>query len=284
MNLFQGLLDEIPLDSRLEQNNNHKPMLTINEAEIMYLLGLWSWPFLRIAGMVMAAPIIGTRAVPGRTRIILSLALCAAIVPHAPPPPAVVIFSPTGLLIAAQQLLIGAAIGLVIRLVFVVVELAGQIIAQQMGLGFASLVDPQTGLQVPVLSQFYIILTTLMFFSLEGHLVLISTLVDSFKIMPIGSTGIGREGLELIVDWSRTLFSGALAIALPIVVALLVVNLSFGVMARSAPQLNVFAVGFPVMILFGVFMIFLTLDTLEIHLRANFDAAFMVVREMLGSA
>ena len=259
-------------------------MLTINEAEIMYLLGLWSWPFLRIAGMVMAAPIIGTRAVPGRTRIILSLALCAAIVPHAPPPPAVVIFSPTGLLIAAQQLLIGAAIGLVIRLVFVVVELAGQIIAQQMGLGFASLVDPQTGLQVPVLSQFYIILTTLMFFSLEGHLVLISTLVDSFKIMPIGSTGIGREGLELIVDWSRTLFSGALAIALPIVVALLVVNLSFGVMARSAPQLNVFAVGFPVMILFGVFMIFLTLDTLEIHLRANFDAAFMVVREMLGSA
>lgn len=256
-------------------------MLTVTEAELMRLLAVWAWPFLRIVGMVVTAPIVGTRTVPGRTRIILSLALCAVIVPLVPPPPEVVVLSPAGLLIAAQQLLIGAAIGLVLRLVFVVVELAGQIIAQQMGLGFASLVDPQTGLQVPVLSQFYIILTTLMFFSLEGHLILISTLVDSFKILPIGLSGIGREGVELVLDWSRSLFSGALAIALPIVVALLVVNLSFGVMARSAPQLNVFAVGFPVMILFGVFMVFLTLDTLEIHLRANFNAAFVVARELL---
>jgi flagellar biosynthetic protein FliR len=257
-------------------------MLTINEAEILRLLGLWTWPFLRIVGMVMTAPIIGTKAVPGRTRIILSLALCAVIVPLTPPPPQVDMLSPGGMLVAAQQLLIGAAIGLVIRLVFVVVELAGQIIAQQMGLGFASLVDPQTGLQVPVLSQFYIILTTLMFFSLDGHLILIATLVDSFTIIPVGVTGIGREGLELVLEWSKSLFSGALAIALPIVVALLVVNLSFGVMARSAPQLNVFAVGFPVMILFGVFMVFLTLDNLEVHLRSNFDSAFMVAREMLG--
>jgi flagellar biosynthetic protein FliR len=257
-------------------------MLTVNEAEIMRLLAVWVWPFLRIVGMVMAAPIVGTRVVPGRTRIILSLALCGAIAPLVPPPPAVEILSAVGLLVAIQQLLIGAAIGLVLRLVFVIVELAGQIVAQQMGLGFASLVDPQTGLQVPVLSQFYIILTTLMFFSLEGHLILISTLVDSFTILPIGVSGIGREGIELVLEWSRSLFSNALAIALPIVVALLVVNLSFGVMARSAPQLNVFVVGFPVMILFGVFMVFLTLDTLETHLRSNFNAAFVVVRGLLG--
>ncbi len=256
-------------------------MLTINEAEIMRLLGTWSWPFLRIAGMVMTAPVLGTRVVPGRIRIIVSLALCGAIVPLIPPPPEVVIFSPAGMMIASQQLLIGASIGLVIRLVFVVVELSGQIIAQQMGLGFASLVDPQTGVQVPVLSQFYIILATLMFFSLGGHLLLFSTILDSFTIMPVGATGIGREGLEHVLDWSGTLFSGALAIALPIVVALLVVNLALGVMARSAPQLNVFAVGFPVMIVFGVFMMFLTLDTLEIHLRSNFDGAFVVARELL---
>jgi flagellar biosynthesis protein FliR len=258
-------------------------MLSINEADMLRLLGLWAWPFLRIAGMVMTAPVIGTRAVPGRTRIILTLALCGVIVPLVPAPPSVAIMSATGFLVGVQQLLIGAAIGLVIRLVFVVVELAGQIIAQQMGLGFASLVDPQTGLQVPVLSQFYIILTTLMFFSLGGHLVLITTLVDSFTILPVGLTGIGREGLDLVLDWSRSLFSGALAIALPIVVALLVVNLAFGVMARSAPQLNVFAVGFPVMILFGVFMVFMTLDNLETHLRSNFDTAFLVARELLGS-
>ncbi len=256
-------------------------MLTINEAEIMRLLGLWTWPFLRIVGLVMTAPVIGTRAVPGRARIILSLALCLAIIPHVPEPPKITMFSAAGILISTQQLVIGAAIGLVLRLAFVVVELAGQIVAQQMGLGFASLVDPQTGLQVPVLSQFYIILTTLMFFTLDGHLILLSTLVDSFTILPIGLGGIGREGLELVLEWSSTLFSGALAIALPIIVSLLVVNLAFGVMARSAPQLNVFAVGFPVMILFGVFMIFLTLDSLELHLRSNFDAAFAVAREIL---
>lgn len=258
-------------------------MFTISEAELLHLLGIWTWPFLRIAGMVMTAPIMATRVVPGRTRMILTLALCGVIVPLLPTPPPVEILSATGLLVGTQQLLIGAAIGLVIRLVFVVVEIAGQIVAQQMGLGFASLVDPQTGLQVPVLSQFYIILTTLIFFSLDGHLLLIATLVDSFVILPVGLTGIGRGGLDLVLDWSSTLFSGALAIALPIVVALLVINFAFGVMARSAPQLNVFAVGFPVMILFGVFMIYLTLGNLETHLRANFDAAFVVARELLRS-
>jgi len=257
-------------------------MFTISETEIMRLLAIWLWPFLRIAGMVMTAPVIGTRAVPGRTRIILAMALAAAIVPLTPPPPQVTVLSAGGLLIAAQQIVIGAAIGMVIRLVFVVVEIAGQVIAQQMGLGFAALVDPQTGLQVPVLSQFYIILTTLMFFSLGGHLVLISTLADSFTALPVGLHGIEREGLEAVLDWSRTLFSGAVAIALPIIVALLVVNLSFGVMARSAPQLNVFAVGFPVMILFGVFMVFLTLDKLELHVRGNFDNAFIVARALFG--
>ncbi len=257
-------------------------MLTVTDTEIMHWLGVWTWPFLRVAGTIMTAPMIGTRSVPARTRIILVLALSAVIVPHTPPGPAgVALFSAAGLVISLQQVLIGAAIGLVIRLVFVIVELAGQIVAQQMGLGFASLVDPQTGLQVPVVSQFYIIVATLMFFAFDGHLLLIAALVDSFTALPIGTTGIGVAGLELVLEWSRGLFTGALAIALPIVVALLVVNLSFGVMARSAPQLNVFAVGFPVMILFGVFMVMLTVGSLETHLRASFDAAFAVVGAIL---
>lgn len=257
-------------------------MLTITEPELMRLIAAWVWPFLRISGMIMTAPVIGTRAVPARTRIILVLALSGVIVPLTPAPPAISVFSAAGLLTAIQEVVIGAAIGLVIRIVFTVVELAGQIVAQQMGLGFASLVDPQTGLQVPVLAQFYIIFTTLIFFSLGGHLLLISTIVDSFTILPAGTGGISHEGIELVLEWSATLFSGALAIALPIVVALLAVNLSFGVMARAAPQLNVFAVGFPIMIMFGTFMVLLTFDKLELHIRANFDAAFVVARALLG--
>ncbi len=257
-------------------------MLTITEPELMRLLAAWVWPFLRISGLIMTAPAIGTRAVPARTRIILVLALSAVIVPLTPPPPTVAVFSAGGMVTAIQEVVIGAAMGLVVRIVFTVVELAGQIVAQQMGLGFASLVDPQTGLQVPVLAQFYIIFTTLIFFSLGGHLLLISTLVDSFQILPAGAGGISQAGIELVLEWSATLFSGALAIALPIVVALLAVNLSFGVMARAAPQLNVFAVGFPIMIMFGILMVMLTFDTLELHIRTNFDAAFVVARALLG--
>lgn len=257
-------------------------MFTITDAEITRTLAAWIWPFLRITGLVMTAPVIGTRAVPARSRIILALALSFAIVPHLPAFPEISALSPAGLLAAVQQVVIGAAIGMVIRLVFVVVEIAGQIVAQQMGLGFASLVDPQTGLQVPVLSQFYIIIATLMFFSLDGHLLLIETLVDSFEVLPIGAGGLPAAGLEAVLAWSGLLFSGAIAIALPIIVALLVVNLSFGVMSRSSPQLNVFAVGFPVMILFGVFMVFLTLDKLEVHMRANFDSAFTAANELIA--
>ena len=161
----------------------------------MRLLAAWVWPFLRISGMIMTAPVIGTRAVPARTRIILVLALSGVIVPLAPAPPAI---------------------------------------------------------------------------------------TDSFAILPAGTGGISHEGIELVLEWSTTLFSGALAIALPIVVALLAVNLSFGVMARAAPQLNVFAVGFPIMIMFGTFMVLLTFDKLEVHIRTNFDTAFVVARALLG--
>ena len=258
-------------------------MLSITDAELARLLSEWVWPFLRVAGMVMTAPAIGTRAVPGRVRVVLVLALCVAIVPLLGEPPAVEILSPAGIFVCLQQILIGASIGLIIRLVFVVAELAGQIVAQQMGLGFASLVDPQTGLQVPVISQFYIILATLLFFTFDGHLLLVTVLIDSFSIIPIGHDGIDRAGLMQVLTWSSTLFSGALVIALPIVVALLVVNLAFGVMARSAPQLNVFAVGFPVMILFGIFMIFLTVNTLSGQMSENYGRAFDVATEFLRS-
>ena len=135
---------------------------------------------------------------------------------------------------------------------------------------------------MPVLGQLYIILATLMFFAIDGHLVLIALLTESFFLLPVGPTGLTRLGFGAVLDWSGTLFSGAVNIALPVIISLLVVNLAFGVMAKSAPQLNIFAVGFPVMILFGVFLVFLTLGNLEAHLRHHFDAAFEMTRAVLA--
>ena len=127
-------------------------MLSISDTEFASLISQWLYPFMRIAGLMMTAPVIGTRVVPGKIRVVVAIAIALVIVPLAAVPDNIEVFSFAGLLVAAQQVLVGALIGVVLRLVFLVVELAGQIIAQQMGLGFASLVDPQTGLQVPVFS------------------------------------------------------------------------------------------------------------------------------------
>lgn len=258
-------------------------MFSVSEAEILKVLGEWLWPFLRIGGLMMAAPIFGTRVVPVRVRMMLTLALGGVLIPVIAAPVSFQPLSSEGLLVGVQQVLIGACIGIVIRVAFFVMEFAGQIVAQQMGLGFASLVDPQTGSQVPVVSQFYIILATLFFFAINGHLMMISLVAESFQLLPIGTQGIGADGLERITLYAGELFARAVMIALPIIVGLLVVNIALGVMARSAPQLNIFAIGFPIMMMFGVVLLWLSLDNLTAHMQATFDYAMQSARQLVFS-
>jgi flagellar biosynthetic protein FliR len=180
-----------------------------------------------------------------------------------------------------MQLFIGAAIGLVLRLVQFVAEFTGQLIAMQMGLGFAAMMDPQTGAQVPVVSQFYLILLTLLFFATDSHLLLIDLLARSFDLLPVGTQGISAAGIEIVMRWSASLLASGVVIALPIMVALLVVNLAFGVMARAAPQLNIFAVGFPITILVGAAVMFVLVGRMsgqfEAAISAAFDTAYRVL-------
>ena len=168
-----------------------------------------------------------------------------------PEMPAVEPLSLTGLLISAQQVLIGLAMGFILQLVFSVLAMVGESIAMSMGLGFASMIDPQNGIQIPVLSSYYVTLATLVFLALDGHLVLIGLLVDSFHTLPIGLESLAREGLWQLVGWASRMFAGAVLIALPALASLLLVNLAFGIITRAAPQLNIFAVGFPMTILLG---------------------------------
>lgn len=256
-------------------------MVHLTETQIMQWLGAALWPFIRVSGFLLAAPVIGTRSVPTRIRMVLAIALTIVLMPIAAPAAVIDPLAAEGLLTAAQQLTIGAAIGLVLRLLFFVFEFAGQLVAQQSGLGFASLVDPQSGAQVPVVAHFYITLVTLLFFAVNAHLVLIELLADSFRLMPVGPNGLTAAAGDLIIGWSGELVAAGLLLAMPIVVALLAINFALGVMARAAPQLNIFAVGFPVMIIFGMVLILLTLDSLHEFVVALFDSGFAIARLML---
>lgn len=255
---------------------------TVNE--IVALISASLWPFFRIGAMFLLAPILGASYVPARVRLGLALVVTMVVVPLLPATPRVDPLSAAGLLITAQQVLTGLALGMALRLIFAVFELTGQVIAQHMALHFASMVDPNSGVQVPMISQFYMLLATLMFLSLNGHLVLIQGLAESFQVLPVGIEGLGREGLWHLVLQMGWVFDWSVRIALPAVVALLIVNLSFGVMTRAAPQLNIFAIGFPVTLLLGFGIIFVSLPNVVQGMEAMFDGAMGFARQLAARA
>jgi flagellar biosynthetic protein FliR len=183
--------------------------------------------------------------------------------------------SAEGFLITAEQVAIGVAMGFILQMVFGAMVVAGQTIATSMGLGFAATIDPQNGVQVPVVSQYFLILATLVFLALNGHLLLIETIVESFYLWPIISGGLPENLAMQTVTWISAVFKGALLIALPAVAAILLVNLAFGVMTRAAPQINIFAVGFPITIIAGFIMIFLSLPVFLPQFTTLLEAGFV---------
>lgn len=235
--------------------------MNFTSAEITAWIGAFLWPFFRIAAMLMSAAVFGMRALPMRLRLMLALAIALVLAPLAGPMPAVELMSAEGFAITGQQILIGIAMGFVLRMVFAALELAGEMIGSLMGLGFASLIDPQNGVQVPVVSQFYVLLATLMFLALNGHLLWIEAVAESFRVIPVGLNGIAPEGAWALAGFAGQMFGWAVRMALPVVAALLVVNLAFGVLARTSPQLNVFSVGFPAALLIGLALILMTLPS-----------------------
>lgn len=251
------------------------------EHEIIALLESWLWPFFRIAGLAMTAPIIGTRSVPVRVRLIIALAITMAVVPVIEQPQMIDPFGLEGMVTTVQQIIIGIAMGLTLRVVFVALELAGQLIGQLMGLLLASMIDPINGNQVPIIGQFYLLLATLLFLSVDGHLVMIQTLANSFHQLPVGVDGMSKDAVWVFLNWISTVLSTSVLIALPAIASLLMVNFSFGVMTRASPQLNIFAVGFPVMIVAGMLIIMFTLSGFAPQMINLFDESFLILNHML---
>jgi flagellar biosynthetic protein FliR len=247
-------------------------------AEITTFIGSFLWPFFRIGSMFMVAPITGGQYVPVRARLMLSVAVTLVVMPLLPALPVASPFSLTVITLILQQLLIGVAMGFVLMLVFTSIVTGGQLIAMQMGLGFAAMVDPANGQQVPVLSQLYLMMVTLLFLVMDGHLVLIAMLVESFQTLPIGSEGLDRDAVWAIALWGSKMFAGAVWMALPALASLLLVNIAFGVMARAAPQLNIFSIGFPVTMIMGFIVILYTLPNVVPQFNVILEQGFDLIK------
>ncbi len=236
--------------------------MDFTSSQIGGIVASFLWPFIRVTGLLVAMPVFTTRGVPMQLRLILTVVITLVVAASIPPIPAIDPLTGEGIIIVIQQFIIGAAMGFSLRIAFSALISAGHVISMGMGLGFASMVDPSNGVQVPVLSMFYSIMGTLLFLAFDGHLVTIQVLAESFHIFPIGQGGLSLEALWDLVLWGSWIFAGAVLIALPAVTAILIVNISFGVMTRASPQLNIFAVGFPLIMVLGFLMMFLTLPSI----------------------
>lgn len=252
--------------------------------ELTALVGAYMWPFIRIAAMLMAMPVIGVKTVSKQIRILFAVVLTILVAPLVPEVPQVEPLSAEAVLIVVQQILIGAAMGFVLHLVFAIFLIGAHVISMQMGLGFATMIDPQSGSSIPVLGQFFTIIVTLVFLSFNGHLVLIEVLANSFHTLPISSTGLGAEGYWQLAIWGGEMFAGAVQVALPAIGALLFVTLTLGVMTRTAPQFNIFAVGFPISLIWGVVIIYFTLPGLMSQIEGLFVNGFSLISRILGGA
>lgn len=239
------------------------------------------WPLFRVMSFFMAMPIIGTQMLPTRLRLGLALAVTVLLVPVLPPMPDFDALSLQNWIVVAQQVLIGSLLGFSANILLQSFVAGGQIMAMQMGLGFASMTDPANGVSVVIVAQIYLMLVMILFLGMDGHLVLIQILAQSFYVLPVGEGGLSQETLWQVALSGGWLFMAALLMALPAVTALLVINFAFGIMTKAAPQLNIFAIGFPFTMLMGMFIIWASLSGFFSHYQVFAVEALHAIEGLL---
>jgi flagellar biosynthetic protein FliR len=238
-------------------------MLTFTEAQVMAWVSPLLWPFLRVLALFSAMPVMAQRSVPVRLRVALAflIALCAQA--SMPDMPTVALDSAQAFLVIVQQVLIGLALGFAARVVMSAIELAGEIVGLQMGLNFAGFFDPATGGQTTAVSRFYGVSAAWLFIVINGHLLLIAAVVQSFQAFPVGPEPFAFLRSAQPQLWGAEIFRLGLWIALPMIAMLLFVNLVLGIVSRVAQQMNVFAIGFPITLSVGLLGVLLTLPMMS---------------------
>lgn len=255
--------------------------MQVTDADIGVWVGQFLWPMFRIAGFLSVAPVLGARTVSARIRIGLAGLLTIVVMPLMDDLPPIPALSLDVFLVVIVQVLIGVALGFVLSLLMQIFVVAGQIISMQMGLGFASMMDPANGVSVSLLAQWYQLMITLLFLALGGHLASIEVLVLSFEMLPITADAALNLDFPLIALLGSWLFLGGLKLALPAVTALLLVNLIFGVMTRSAPQLNIFSLGFPITMVMGIFVAWITIGNIIPHFQLRLTEVLSLMQNLM---
>lgn len=243
-------------------------MFSFTQSQVDAWMGLFWWPYLRLFGLLVVDPFFSSRAIPVRVRVGFSILLVFLIAPTLGVMPQVPVVSPEGLLIALRELLIGLSMGFAMRLIFTGMEMAGHLAGLQMGLGFATFYDPQHAANVPIMSQMFSLFMLLVFLAFNGHLIVLRALIDSYAQLPISSSMPGVGGLKLVADYGSIIFRAGVMLSLPVLAALLTTNLAIGIMTRASPQLNVFAIGFPITLGIGAAALYLSLPMLVPHIDA----------------
>ena len=249
-------------------------------ADIVERFYMLLWPMIRISAFLLSAPFFSIRAVSVRIRVLLAILLTWMIYPLSDWP-ALDPLSALGIREVFLQVFVGVLMGLLLQVVNAALVIGGQAISASMGLSMANMVDPNIG-NVPVLAQFLIICSTLIFLGLGGHVLVISLLLESFQILPIGKMIEIQALTSLTIQWSGMMFLGAILIGLPLMVSLLFINIGLGVITRAAPALNIFAVGFPAMILAGMVLLSLSMTSIGFRIQWLWQQSFDVMGQALG--
>lgn len=229
------------------------------------------WPFARITAFMAVSPLWGHSSVPNQAKVGLAALVTVVVAPLLPPLPDVPVVSWAGIGILIEQIVVGLAIGFVMHLVYAAVQAAGEFIGLQMGLGFASFFDAASGTNIMVLSRILYMITLLMFLAFNGHLMVLEVLVMSFQTLPIGLGGFNPNAFEMIARYAGTIFASGMLLALPVVGALLIINLGLGILNRSAPQLTVFNIGFPTSLTVGLVLMMVLMTDLGRFLQSLFS-------------
>jgi len=254
-------------------------MLALTDTQISTWVASFILPLFRVTAVLMSMPVFGTTLVPTRVRLYFALAITVVIVPGLPPMPPVNALDLSALMLVAEQILIGVLMGFSLQLFFQAFVVAGQIISIQMGMAFASMIDPTNGVNSAVIGQFLTMLVTLLFLAMNGHLVVFEVLTESFTTLPVGSALLVNHFWELAgkLGW---VLGAAMVLVLPAITALLVVNIAFGVMTRAAPQLNIFSIGFPLTLVLGMVIFWVSLGDILNQYQPLATQALQLLRDM----
>lgn len=238
-------------------------MLTFSEAQLIAWLSPLLWPFLRVLALFTTLPVIGQRAVPMRVRIGLAALIALAAQAALPEMPRIALDSPAAAAAVAQQVLVGLTLGFAVRIVFSAIEFAGELIGLQMGLNYAGFFDPATGGQATATNRFFSGTVSFLFIIINGHLLIIAAVVQSFHAFPVGGEPLAFLHALHPEQWGSEIFRLGLWIALPMIAMLTFVNIVLGVISRVAQQMNVFAIGFPITLGVGLIGMVLTLPLMQ---------------------